>query len=438
MKTFREFIIEISASDIPKNDPGYGGGMSTADIDARTDLTPEQKAKLKARRSKVSSKDAGLGGQTSSKQPSPSPQQQKPKSKTPGRIFRGGVGALSAVDAADAVASGDYGRAAESGLYAAGSSNRLNRNVSRLGQRAVQGAASRLGMNAAGKVASRFVPGLQTAAGLTSGSRALARGDKLGAILGYGSAIPGPVGYGFAAADIAREFVPSSVKKSIKDRTGITYLQQRKGLEQKAIQSGQGLRGIDRARQTMDTRGARQVAARTGAYGARQGSALTGIGGNTITSKDTKGNAFISTGAGSQRRTAQLAKTQLVRDPKTGKQVVGDLAFKGGKATYLARPSIASRDTSLAARVGRALNIGKYSRSAEQQASKQEYRTALRNTQQYQKQLGVKSTTALPGRGVGPKKVGPKLVGPKKVGPKIVGPRKPAPKPSPSVMARPV
>jgi hypothetical protein len=139
----------------------------------------------------------------------------------------------------------------------------------------------------------------------------------------------------------------------------------------------------------------------------------------------------MSTGAGSQRKTVELAKTQLVRDPKTGKQVVGDLAFKGGKATYLARPSVSSRDTSLSARLGRALNIGKYSKAAEQQAAKQEYRTALKNTQTYQKKLGITPKAAaaqkLPGTGVGPKKVGPKKVGPKLVGPKIVGPKKVGP-----------
>jgi hypothetical protein len=206
--------------------------------------------------------------------------------------------------------------------------------------------------------------------------------------------------------------------------TGFDKFQQKNELIKNAKPGG-GLSNIARAQQTVDTRSARQVAAKSGAYGTRQGSALTGIGGKTTTSKDTKGNAFMTTGAGKQRQTVQLAKTQLVRDPKSGKQVVGDLAFKGGKATYLARPSVASRDTSLSARVGRALNIGRYSKAAETQAAKQEYRTALKNTQTYQKKLGItpKAATAqnLPGRGVGPAKVGPKLVGPKIVGPKKVG-----------------
>ena len=57
----------------------------------------------------------------------------------------------------------------------------------------------------AGKVGSRFIPGLQTAYGLYSGTSKLMKGDYLGAALGYGSALPGPLGWGFAGADIARE-----------------------------------------------------------------------------------------------------------------------------------------------------------------------------------------------------------------------------------------
>lgn len=191
-----------------------------------------------------------------------------------------------------------------------------------------------------------------------------------------------------------------------------------------------GEKKVGTPEQQASTRGvqqSRQIAARSGAYGTRQGSGLSGIGGQTTTSRDTKGNTFMSTGAGSQRKTVQLAKTQLVRDPRTGKQVVGDLAFKGGKATYLARPSISSRDGNLFSRLSRATGIGGQ-RERDAAAAKQEYRTALKNTQTYQKKLGITPQAAtkqkLPGRGVGPAKVGPKKVGPKLVGPKIVGPKK--------------
>ena len=50
---YEEFILEISADDIPPNAPASGGGMSAAEIDARTDLSPAEKATLKARRIRV-------------------------------------------------------------------------------------------------------------------------------------------------------------------------------------------------------------------------------------------------------------------------------------------------------------------------------------------------------------------------------------------------
>jgi hypothetical protein len=171
-------------------------------------------------------------------------------------------------------------------------------------------------------------------------------------------------------------------------------------------------KNVEKASQQYGIRKSRQAAAQSNVYGANKGSALSGIGGKTTTSKDAKGNAFMSTGAGNQRQTVQLAKTQLVRDPKTGQQRVGDLAFKGGKATYLTRPSTASREANATPEsawrnIQRSLNIGGQ-RERDAAASKQEYRTALGNTQTYQKKLGItpQSATAqkLPGRGVGPVK----------------------------------
>ena len=131
----------------------------------------------------------------------------------------------------------------------------------------------------------------------------------------------------------------------------------------------------------------------------------------------------MSTGVGSQRRTVQLAKTQLVRDPKTGQQRVGDLAYKDGKPVYLARPSAASSDTNLLSRLSRATGIGGQ-RERDAAAAKKDYKTALGNTQTYQKKLGITPKPA-----VGPKIVGPKIVGPKIVGPKIVGAKPAPPKP---------
>lgn len=173
------------------------------------------------------------------------------------------------------------------------------------------------------------------------------------------------------------------------------------------------------AASTLGNRSSREIAAASGRYGSRQGSALTGLGGPM--GVDYQNRAILTKG-----KVANLASTQLVRDPKSGKQVVGDLAYKNGAPVYLARASVPSRDMNIARNLSRWTGIGGQ-RQADAQAARGEYRTALRNTQQYTRQLGITPQAAtnqkLPGYGVGPKKVGAKKVGPKIVGPKKVGPK---------------
>ena len=415
MKTFREFIIEADNYTQVKDGSSYGGGMSGADIDARSDLTPEQKAKLKARRTRVNFSSTAQPQSSARTAQTPNAPRTSRTPQPLRNLGRAGVRSLGALGAADAVSQasqGNYGNAALSGLGGAMSSRRLSSAVPRVQNQVLQKVAPKL----APKLA-RFVPGVQQAYGVTAGSLAAARGDKLGAVLGYGSAIPGPVGYGFAAADIGREVAREVAPKqfqAFKDRIGYTRAKEYRRMEDKV--------GMRKAYDTQATRDARQVASQAKTYGATKGSALTGLGGPTSVSQNKGGTGFMSTGVGSQRKTVQLAKTQLVRDPKTGQQRVGDLAYKGGKAVYLARPSVASRDTSLSAKVGRALNLGRYSKEAEQQAAKTEYRTALKNTQTYQKKLGITPKPV----------VGPKIVGPKIVGPKIVGTKPQPPIPPPA------
>ena len=403
------YMIEYSGG-IDPNAPASGGGMSSADIDARTDLTPGQKSKLKARYTRTrttvnssstaqtpssartaqtySNQGVGRRDNTRSTQtPNASWKSRVPQPlRNVGRAGMrtlGGAGALGAVDAAR---QGDAAGAVEQGLLAGSSSRRVNRAVARTGLRTVQGVASKLGVKGAAKIGARFIPGLSTAYGVARGTSALNRGDYLGAALGYGSAIPG-VGAAAAAADIARDVVddPNERYKRIA---------------------------------TSGVRSARQVSAKANTYGANKGSALTGTGGPTSVSKNKDGTGFMSTGVGSQRKTVQLAKTQLVKDPTTGKQRVGDLAYKGGKAVYLARPSAASSDTNLLSRLSRATGIGGQ-RERDSAAAKKDYRAALKNTQTYQKKLGITPKPA----------VGPKIVGPKIVGPKIVGAKPAPPKP---------
>ena len=233
---------------------------------------------------------------------------------------------------------------------------------------------------------------LATAAGGQAGWMA---GAKLGAAL----PIPHPLAKGAAVIGLglAGSYFGADATSKLSDKlTGVTKPSERETLQRQAIDKGKGLKGLEKARQTSNIRDARKAST---AYGTKKGSALTGLGGPTKV--DTKAGTLTT-----KNKTVKLASTQLVRDPKTGQQRVGDLAYKGGKAVYLARPSVASRDTSLTANVGRALNLGRYSKEAEQKAAKTEYRTALKNTQTYTKGLGIstKSATAqkLPGYGTAP------------------------------------
>ena len=95
----------------------------------------------------------------------------------------------------------------------------------------------------------------------------------------------------------------------------------------------------------------------------QSGGEIKGIGGPTsFSQKKPGGAAFISTGSGPQRRTAQLAKTSVVTDPKSGKQEVGNLAFQGGKAVYKRADtkSLAQTSSNPFERIGRTIAAGAY------------------------------------------------------------------------------
>lgn len=275
------------------------------------------------------------------------------------------------------------------------------RNIPRPTARQAAVGALNVGMGALDYKARRDVGQTRTQAG--SGAVASTIGGQAGWMTGakLGAALPiaHPIAKGAAVLGLGLvgNALGSEGASRMSDKlTGVTKPSEREKLSRQAINKGQGLTGLNRARQTADIRDTRKAST---AYGTKQGSTLTGIGGPTTVNK--QAGTLTSKG-----RTVKLAATQLVRDPRTGQQRVGDLAYKGGKAVYLARPSVASRDTSLAANIGRALNIGSYSKAAEQQAAKQEYRTALKNTQAYTKGLGVSTQSAtrqgLPGYGSKP------------------------------------
>jgi len=120
----------------------------------------------------------------------------------------------------------------------------------------------------------------------------------------------------------------------------------------------------------------------------QSGGAIKGIGGKTTF--DTKKNT-ITTGTGAQRKTAQLGKTSVVNDPKTGKQEVGNLAYKGGKAVYKRSDtkSLAQTSSNPLERIGRSLFAGAYKKSDAANAAKK-LATARQSDASRNKALGVK------------------------------------------------
>jgi hypothetical protein len=117
------------------------------------------------------------------------------------------------------------------------------------------------------------------------------------------------------------------------------------------------------------------------------GGAIKGIGGKTTF--DTKKNT-ITTGTGSQRKTAQLGKTSVVTGPG-GKQDTGYLAYKGGKAVYKRADtkSLAQTSSNPLERIGRSLFAGAYKQSDAANAAKK-LATARQSDTARNKALGVK------------------------------------------------
>jgi len=121
----------------------------------------------------------------------------------------------------------------------------------------------------------------------------------------------------------------------------------------------------------------------------QSGGALAGIGGKTTF--DTK-KGTMTTGVGSQKKTVKLGKTSVVTDPTTGKQDVGHLAYKGGKAVYkrAADPStLAQTSSNPLERVGRTLFAGAYKKQ-DAAAKQKALEKARQSDAKRQKDLGVK------------------------------------------------
>lgn len=140
------------------------------------------------------------------------------------------------------------------------------------------------------------------------------------------------------------------------------------------------------------------------------GGALKGIGGPT--SFDTK-KGTMTTGSGSQKKTVQLAKTGVVKNPETGKAETGFLAYKGGKAIYKRAAKPGEGSSSALERIGRTFNPDAY-KANDAKLAAQKLKQASQSDIKRQQDLGVKGSKNL----VGPKILGPKIVGAKPAPPK--------------------
>jgi hypothetical protein len=141
------------------------------------------------------------------------------------------------------------------------------------------------------------------------------------------------------------------------------------------------------------------------------GGGLAGIGGKTTFSKDKDGTGFMSTGVGAQRKTVSLAKTSVVKDPKTGKLEAGNLAFKDGKAVYKRAAAPGEGTSNPFERIGRFVNPGAY-KANDAKLAQQKLQAAVKSDVKRQQALGVKGSKNL---------VGAKIVGPAKSAVKLAG-----------------
>ena len=349
MKTFREFMLEYSASDIPTNSPASGGGMSEAEIDARSDLTPEQKAKLKARRTNVP-------GETirGNQQPTGNPSQpQQPPSGTqtnqtpPNSPQAGNTPPSSSSTTSSSGRTPNPYRSTGTGRVET-PTNPVNsgrrpgvqqtlRNNIRNAPNSIKNTNLTKGLKS-GAVIGAGIAGYEEKQKGSGNLRSLARGATVaaGTVLG---------GIGGAALGTA---VAPGLGTVVGGVAGQTV----------------GAAAADKAFDTVaGANAAERKAIATANRKSQSGGEIKGIGGTTsFSQKKPGGAAFISTGSGPQRKTVELAKTSVVTDPRTGKQEVGNLAFQGGKAVYKRADtkSLAQTSSNPFERIGRTFAAGAY------------------------------------------------------------------------------
>lgn len=129
--------------------------------------------------------------------------------KSKGAIIGGKYISMTAAEAAQTIApKAAAGPLAKFGSMLSGAKGAVGGALGavkeKVGGKITEKLGGKLGGKAGGAIA-RAIPGIQTVLGLGFAAKEIMDGDMVGAGLALGSAIPGPIGWGFLAADIGRE-----------------------------------------------------------------------------------------------------------------------------------------------------------------------------------------------------------------------------------------
>jgi len=355
MKGFREFIIEANTA-LPelrsKNNSGnplpeLQSKNSSKNIPQSTSLIspPEVKPKLSDNLKKLKQGIPTAGSRS--------------------------LGGLALGNAYLQAKQGDYpGAAISAGLGGELLSKRFSQGVQNISKKVITkpltSAATRIGGKPLGKVASRFVPGFQQLYAAKETQERLAKKDYGGAAYSALSGIPGPVGLVATIKDVERTIPLSKKQQDYKD----------------ALLSGDTGK-INKQLASQRTSQERQKQAQAKTPGTIAGSGIRGAGGQSFVTRTPKGAAFVSTGVGKQRKTSQLPSQMLLPSGK-----VGDLAFKDGRPTYLARPSVEQTKQNPLQRLARSTNLFGYADKEKSQQA-QDVSRAAASTRSYYRKLGI-------------------------------------------------
>jgi hypothetical protein len=397
MKTFQQFISEcyylqeLSAGDIPDNEfgrnQGGGGVTSDADIDNMKGLTDAQKEKLRNR-----AKTRRQQTQTGPSRQAPPKTNTKPtgrqrikdifnKVKTAkanaGQTYQNIKDTVK--NKAQQAASKAYNTSPKDAVNAA---KKATANAKNAAKTAVSDATTKM------KYGRTVRPDTTGASSLAKRSSDLAKVSKASKALRIAGRVAGPAA---AALDVASEKSKGSGWARSLAKGAVTALGGAAGGAAGSVAGpvgtvAGGAAGATAASKAFDVaagKNAKERAADRLKNRQRQaGGALVGTGGKTTF--DTKKNT-MTTG----NKTVNLAKTSAVKDPKTGKQETGYLAYKGGKAVYKRADKPGTGSSNAFERIGRTINPNAYKANDAKLAS-QKLNQAKQNDAARNKALGVK------------------------------------------------